>query len=221
MVDINYKIEKVKPKIFAVIIEDSYDRAMTFLRIQEFYESPNPAFRGNKDFSFSEYMKWYTKEYGKGFTYGSDWSGFNVPLEIAYTCYDTLTDRYTDYDDAMESIIHTLYELNGDDADGYIIGAGNTEGDTFKHEVCHGLYYTNPNYKATADAVTALIHIENYNIFEKNLLEMGYTEMVIKDEIQAYLQYGWESNDFGKGVPLEIREMYNGWYEEELEEYSK
>jgi len=85
----------------------------------------------------------------------------------------------------------------------------------------HGLYYTNPNYKATADAVTALIHEENYNIFEKNLLEMGYTESVIKDEIQAYLQYGWESNDFGKGVPLEIREMYNGWYEEELEEYSK
>jgi hypothetical protein len=221
MIDINYKIEKVKPKIFAVIIEDSYDRAMTFLRIQEFYESPNPAFRGNKDFSFSEYMKWYTNEYGKGFTYGSDWNGFNVPLVTAYTCYDTLTDRYTDYDDVMETIIHKLYELNGDDADGYIIGVGNTEGDTFKHEVCHGLYYINPNYKATADAVTALIHNENYNIFEKNLLEMGYTESVIKDEIQAYLQYGWESNDFGKGVSLEMREMYNSWYEEELEEYLK
>lgn len=221
MIDIKYKIEKVKPKIFAVIIEDSYDRAMTFLRIQEFYESPNPAFRGNKDFSFSEYMKWYTKEYGKGFTYGSDWSGFNVPLETAYNCYDTLTDRYTDYDDVMEGIIHKLYELNGDDADGYIIGAGNTDGDTFKHEVCHGLYYTNPNYKAIVDAVTALIPETHYNTFEKNLLEMGYTESVIKDEIQAYLQYGWESNDFGKGVPLEIREMYNTWYEEELEEYSK
>ena len=50
---------------------------------------------------------------------------------------------------------------------------------------------------------------------------MGYTESVIKDEIQAYLQYGWESNDFGKGVSLEMREMYNSWYEEELEEYLK
>jgi len=221
MININYKIEQVKPKIYAVIIEDRYDRAMTFLRVQEFYESPNPAFRGNKDFSFTEYMKWYSKEYGRGFTYGMDWSGFNVPLEVAYNCYDTLTDRYTDYDDVMEGVIHKLYELNGDDADGYIIGAGNTDGDTFKHEVCHGLYYTNPNYKATADAVTALIHTENYNIFEKNLLEMGYTESVVKDEIQAYLQYGWESNDFGKGVSLEMREMYNSWYEEELEEYSK
>lgn len=221
MIDIKYTIEEVKPKIFAVIIEDSYDRAMTFLRIQEFYESPNPAFRGNKDFSFSEYMKWYTKEYGKGFTYGIDWNGFNVPLEIAYTCYDTLTDRYTDYDDVMESITHQIYELNSDNVDGYIIAAESTKGDTFQHEVCHGLYYTDSNYKAIADAVTALIHEENYNIFEKNLLEMGYTESVIKDEIQAYLQYGWESDSFGKGVPLEIREMYNSWYEDELTNYSK
>ena len=217
---IKYKISEVKPKVFAVIIEDRYDRAMTFLRVQEFYESPKKKFRG-KNFSIWDYIKWYSEEYGKGFTYGTDWSGFNVPLETAYTCYDTLTDRYTDYDDVMETIIHKLYELNGEDADGYIIGAGNTDGDTFKHEVCHGLYYTNPNYKATADAVTALIHTENYNIFEKNLLKMGYTESVIKDEIQAYLQYGWETDGFGKGVPLEIREMYNNWYEEELEEYSK
>ena len=53
MIKIDYKIEQVKPKVFAVIIEDRYDRAMTFLRVQEFYESPNPAFRGNKDFSFT------------------------------------------------------------------------------------------------------------------------------------------------------------------------
>lgn len=216
MIDIKYKIEKIKPKIFAVVIEDSYDRAMTFLRIQEFYESPNPAFRGNKDFSFTDYMKWYSKEYGKGFTYGVDWSGFNVPLEIAYKCYDTLTDRYTDYDDVMESIIHQIYELNDDSTNGYIIGAGNIEDDTFQHEVCHGLYYTDSNYKSIVDGVTKLIHQHYYETFKTNLLNMGYTESVIDDEIQAYLQYGWDNETFGKGVPLEIREMYNSWYQDEL-----
>ena len=50
---------------------------------------------------------------------------------------------------------------------------------------------------------------------------MGYTENVIDDEIQAYLQYGWESDKFGSGVPIEIREMYNSWYEDELKTYSK
>jgi len=221
MIDIKYKIEKVKPKIFAVLIEDSYDRAMTFLRIQEFYECPNPQFRGNINFSFTDYMKWYSKEYGKGFTYGVDWNGFNVPLEIAYVCYDTLRDRYTDYDDLMESIVHQIYDLNDNDADGYIIGAESTEGDTFQHEVCHGLYYTDSEYKSIVDAVTALISETHYNTFKKNLLKMGYTEMVIDDEIQAYLQYGWESDSFGKGVPLEIREMYNSWYSDELINYSK
>ena len=156
MITLNYKIEKVKPKIFAVIVEDSYDRAMLFLRAQEFYECPNPAFRGCVDFSFTDYMKWYSKEYG-GFTYGVDWSGFNIPLEIAYACYDTLRDRYTDYDDVMESIIHKIYELNEDSADGYIIGVGNMTGDTFNHEVCHGLYYTDSNYKAIADTQTKLM----------------------------------------------------------------
>jgi len=204
MININYKIEQVKPKIYAVIIEDRYDRAMTFLRVQEFYESPNPAFRGNKDFSFTEYMKWYSKEYGRGFTYGMDWSGFNVPLEVAYNCYDTLNDRYTDYDDVMESIVHQLYELNGDDCDGYMIGAGSTEGDTFQHEVCHGLYATNKQYKELVDEVTETIEWQDYLEFEKNLLDMGYTAAVIPDEIQAYLAFGHDYKPFTKGVSKKV-----------------
>ena len=204
MLNIEYKIEKVKPKVFAVIIEEQYDRAMTFLRIQEFYECPNPLFRGNIHFSFTEYMKWYSKEYGKGFTYGVDWSGFNVPLEVAYACYDTLRDRYTDYDDVMESIVHQIYELNGDDCDGYIIGAGSTEGDTFQHEICHGLYATNKQYKELVNEVTETIEWQDYLKFEGNLLDMGYTAAVIPDEIQAYLAFGHDYKPFTKGVSKKV-----------------
>lgn len=204
MLNIKYKIEKVKPKVFAVIIKEQYDRAMTFLRIQEYYESPNPNFRGNKDFSFTEYMKWYTFEYGKGFTYGTDWSGFNVPLEVAYQCYDTLTDRYTDYDDVMENIIHQIYELNGDDCDGYIIGAGSTEGDTFQHEICHGLYATNKQYKQLVDEVTLTIPTKDYQSFRNNLIDMGYTDKVIDDEIQSYLTFGHDYKRFTKGVSKRV-----------------
>jgi hypothetical protein len=204
MLNIEYKIEKVKPKVFAVIIKEQYDRAMTFLRIQEFYECPNPLFRGNIHFSFTEYMKWYSKEYGKGFTYGIDWSGFNVPLEVAYACYDTLRDRYTDYDDVMESIVHQIYELNGDDCDGYIIGAGSTEGDTFQHEICHGLYATNKQYKELVNEITETIEWQDYLKFEGNLLDMGYTAAVIPDEIQAYLSFGHDYKPFTKGVSKKV-----------------
>ena len=47
-IDIN--IKEVRPNVFAVIVKDHYHRAMLFMRVQEFYESPNTEFRG-KNFS--------------------------------------------------------------------------------------------------------------------------------------------------------------------------
>jgi len=213
--EINYKIKEVKPHIFSVVIEDNYDRAMTFCRVQEYYESPNPKFRG-KSFNMWDYIKWYSKEYGKGFTYASDWSGFNIPLEVAYNCYDKNYDMYTPYDEVMEKITHQIYEMNGDSCDGYIIGSENTKGDTFQHEVCHGLYHTNKVYKKLAKKNIKLLKKEHYEEFKKNLLDMGYTNKVIDDEIQAYLMFGWNYDKFGKGVSLETREMYNDFFWEDL-----
>ena len=218
--DIKYKIKEVKPHIFSVVVKNDYDRAMLFLRVQEYYESPNPKFRG-KSFDIWDYMKWYSKEYERGFTYGIDWSGFNIPLEIAYNCYDKHYDTYTPYDEIMEKIVFNIYEMNGDDCNGYIIGSENTSGSTFKHEVCHGLYHTNNEYKKLANKNVKLLPKEHYTIFKNNLLEMGYTNKVIDDEIQAYLMYGWESHKFGGGVPMEVREMYNSWFEDDLEKFIK
>lgn len=65
--------------VIHVVIPDSWDLAMTFLRMQEWYESPNPKF-ARKHFTLEEYMRWYQKAYGNGaFTYPKDWTGFNVP----------------------------------------------------------------------------------------------------------------------------------------------
>ena len=222
---IDYKIEEVKPNVFAVVVPDGYHRAMLFCRVQEYYESPNPQFRG-KNFSIWDYIQWYSREHNNTFTYTSDWSGFNIPLKTAWDCYEKLYEYETPYDEVMDSIIRTIelkmfYKKNTRNWKAYIIGAGSTESDTFQHEVCHGLYYTNKEYKKIVDEQTKLIKKKHYNIFKKNLLKMGYTEAVIDDEIQAYLQYGWDNDDFGKGVPMEIREMYNSWYEDELTNFKK
>lgn len=216
--EIKYKIKEIKPHIFSVVIKDDYDRAMCFCRMQEYYESPNPKFRG-KSFNMWDYIKWYSKEYGNGFTYPLDWSGFNVPLEVAYNCYDKNYDMYTPYDEVMEKIIHQIYEMNGDSCNGYIIGSENTTNGTFKHEVCHALYNTNKEYKKLAKENIKRLPENYYTIFKNNLLEMGYTKKVLDDEIQAYLMYGWKSSDFGKGVPLEIREMYNSFFSDDLEKF--
>jgi len=200
---IDYKIEEVRPNVFAVIVKDHYHRAMLFLRVQEFYESPNPEFRG-KNFNIWDYIEWYSRRNKDVFTYPFDWGGFNIPLEVAYNCYDTLADSYTPYDEVMENIIHQIYELNSDDCNGYIIGAPSTDDDTFEHEVCHGLYATNKQYRELVDEVTIAIPLKEYKLFRKNLMDMGYNGIVIDDEIQAYLSTNYDYSKFSKGVSRKL-----------------
>jgi hypothetical protein len=200
---IDYKIEEVRPNVFAVIVKDHYHRAMLFCRVQEYYESPNEDFRG-KNFSIWDFIEWYSRRNKDVFTYAFDWGGFNIPLEIAYTCYDTLTDVYTPYDEVMEEIVQKVYEMNGYSADGYIIGAPSLDDDTFEHEVCHGLYATNKDYKELVDEITISIPLKDYMKLRANLLKMGYTESVTDDEIQAYLTTNWEYPKFSKGVSKKV-----------------
>jgi hypothetical protein len=166
-----YQIKEVKPNIYAVIIKDKYDRAMTFCRAQEYYECPSPKFRG-KEFSIWDYMKWYHKRYARGFSYGNDWSGFNIPFKtVLNQCYNKLNKTETPYDKIMYQI---LSELNVLSISGYVIGCGSTNCDTFKHEVCHGLYYTDKDYKKQMDALTKGLPKKYYDKFKENILEMGY-----------------------------------------------
>jgi len=209
---VRYKIKEVKPNIFAVIIPDKYDRAMTFCRVQEFYESPSKEFRG-KNFSIWEYMKWYSVEYERGFSYSNDWDGFNVPLKTAINCFSKLKKKETPYDDVMEEIVLRIEQMmfakrGVRDYNAYIIGAADVIGDTFEHEVRHGLYSTNMEYMKSADEIVSSIDIEDYKTFKSNLIEMGYTEEVIYDEIQAYLSTNWKGCKFGNGVSEENKIKY-------------
>ena len=197
---IDYKIEEVRPNVFAVIVKDHYHRAMLFCRVQEFYESPNPDFRG-KNFSIWDYIEWYSREHNDVFTYTFDWGGFNIPLNVAESCYSKLLKKgeFTPYDLEMNYIVKTIRGMVGNGT-AYIIGAPTTEDETFEHEVCHGLYATNKEYKGLVDEITETIEWQDYLKFEGNLLDMGYTAAVIPDEIQAYLSTNYEYTKFSKGV---------------------
>lgn len=208
--NIDYKITEVKPNVFAVIIKNDYDRAMIFCRVQEFYESPNPDFCG-KHFSMWDYMKWYSEQYGRGFSYGSDWSGFNIPFDVLETCYRNIEKFETPYDAVMYKIYWQIQTMKRD-GKAYVIGAGNTEGDTFQHEICHGLYSTNKLYKESVDQITIGIDWKDYQAFRNNLIEMGYTDYVVDDEIQAYLAFGHDYQKFSKGVNKLICKNLNKEY---------
>jgi len=214
---IDYKIEEVRPNVFAVIVKDHYHRAMLFCRVQEYYESPNPEFRG-KNFSIWDYIEWYSRRNNDVFTYTYDWGGFNIPLKTAWDCYEKLKETETPYDKVMDEIIRTIEmtmfnKKNTRNWNAYIIGADSTESDTFEHEICHGLYATNKGYRELVDEVTIAIPLKDYQTFRKNLLKMGYNGIVIDDEIQAYLSTNYEYSKFSKGVSRklckELHKQYN------------
>ena len=221
---IEYKIEEVRPNVFAVIVKDHYHRAMLFCRVQEYYESPNPQFRG-KNFSIWDYIEWYSREHRDVFTYTFDWGGFNIPLKTAWDCYEKLRENETPYDDVMNTIIRTIEmkmfnKKNTRNWNGYIIGADSTDSDTFDHEICHGLYTTNKEYKELVDEITLCIPMDAYEKFRDNLLAMGYTMSVIDDEIQAYLSTNYEYTKFSKGVSKKKCKEFHKQYKKVFEQYA-
>ena len=166
-----------------------------------------------------DYIEWYSRNHRDSFTYAFDWGGFNIPLGVAHRCYDTLTEAYTPYDEIMEKIVFDIYELNGNSCDGYIIGAGDLEGETFVHEVCHGLYATNPLYKEMADEITQMIPTKLYNQFVNNLIEYGYSLEVMDDEVQAYLMTNWDTTSISKKTNRKEVAKFSKLYRKTLESF--
>ena len=101
----------------------------------------------------------------------------------------------------------------------YVIGAEDTKGDTFKHEVCHGLYHTDKTYNQLVNEITDTISVKHKLSFRNNLIEMGYTDDVVNDEIQAYLTTNWAYDKFGKGVDIKLRNKYNKAFTTTLKDF--
>lgn len=216
---ISYKIKEVCPNVFAVIVKDKYDRAMLFCRAQEYYESPATKFRG-KNFSIWEYMKWYNDKYRRGFSYGADWSGFNIPFKTIQECYHKLNKVESPYDKLMDEIIRKIKSRLTNETT-YVVGCSNITDGVFKHEVCHAMYHTNKNYKKQMNIYTKELPKKHYNVFKSNILNMGYAAKVVDDEIQAYLQYGYQEEKFGNGVDIHVRKEYSNIYKEAAKVFLK
>lgn len=224
---VNYFIEIVEPRIFAVVIKDKYERGMTFCRFQEFYESPNRKFRG-KGFSIWEYMDWYAKKNNRGFSYAADWSGYNIPVNSIVNCYkehwmDIRKPELfeTPYDQVMSDILADItHEVGASDCiNGYIIGTDVNKGSLFQHEVCHAKYYIDPRYRRAVNGVTQRIKKalpKQYQTLRKNVLNMGYTPKVVDDEIQAYMQYGYDEPRFRNDLEMSILNSLSKMYVDAL-----
>lgn len=183
---LKYCLTCVMPRVFVLQMEDRYDLANAFWRVQEFYESPE--FKG-KNFTLEEYMRWYAKEYGEGsFSYAKDWSGFNVPSKALNECYEKSTE-FLAYDSFMLDVMATCQFLSGDESY-YLIGVNPSAKDVIYHEIAHALFSTNHQYADEMHGALFNLDVETKNKLHDVLKEMGYATSVHMDEIQAYLSTG-------------------------------
>jgi hypothetical protein len=215
MKKIDYKLEKIADKIYNLIIPDRYDMCMTFCRVQEFYESAFKEIRG-KNFTLLELMDIYSRRLGGGcFTYPIDWGGFNVPSTVINDCYKNEIKDLNYYDSIIietnKSIPDTTY---------YLIGTTGNDLDALNHEIVHGYYHVNEKYRKEVISIIKEISARSYNDMKMCLLNMGYTNKVVDDEINAYLTSGtgalWEGIKITKkleGIAKKLRLLF-GQYEE-------
>jgi len=181
-----------------------YDLAMTFCRVQEFYESPFKQIRG-KRFTLVELMAIYSKGNEGSFTYPIDWGGFNIPGPVISDLYDNEVEDFNIYDSIITDI-HDKIVGKIESRNYYLIGSNN-DTNTIEHECCHALYFLDKEYKKKANDILKKLNKSVRKKAEDVLYELGYTKAVFNDELQAYLTTGFNSLKANK--KLNTKELKN------------
>ena len=159
-----------------VSADSQEELGLTFMRFQEYYESPNPKFRNNI-FTVGQLRNWYSETYGAN-NYQSTWVGFNFPSKVLIPFKEGLFDPLT-----IEEIrLLELLKYRKDNF--YIIGAQNNS--ILRHELAHALYASNTKYRTEIDNFLNK-NKSKLSQINKYILSKGYCKDVLKDEIQAYI----------------------------------
>ena len=186
------KITEVAEGVLHVNANTQYEIASTFMRVQEFYESPYGEIR-EQYFSHERYMD--ICAYGEKrsaadeivFSYLEDWNGFNVPGHV----FDEWAKLFEEYYlwDKEKQLIELIYEKQSTTAF-YVIGTNNEghPGD-YNHELSHAWYYLDPEYKESMKKLVDNLSDKVHERIKEQLLEDGYRDgdNIIEDEMIAYL----------------------------------
>lgn len=186
-----YGVEDVIPSVVHLRCSTQYELTSTFMRVQEFYESPFLEIRGNV-FTTEQFMDVYANNNDGEMSYFTDWSGFNIPGDIVEEFFRKFRYVLTPKELNLERII----DENRQTTRYYLIGSyGEKELNRFDqfvidHERAHAMFWLDQDYR---DEMTRLVNRIRPSLrreLNRKLLERGYTAAVFDDEIQAYMSTG-------------------------------
>lgn len=176
----SFELKEVYPGLFYLQFHSKYECASTFMRIQEYYESPHPELR-RQILDLESFMDMYAK-YNSNFTYCTDWDGFNIP---GYIFRDFFILNYIPLQKKEKELKDRIFEaLQGIQKKFYITAS--YDPDIMYHEVAHGLWYLNAQYQKEMEKLVKEMPVKLRNKFVRILLKLNYAVDMIEDEIQAY-----------------------------------
>tara|TARA_R110002094_G_scaffold214658_1_gene185187 strand:- start:7456 stop:8124 length:669 start_codon:yes stop_codon:yes gene_type:complete len=174
------------PGVIHVIYSEQTILAKAFMRMQEFYESAIPGFKG-RQFTRDEFKKAYAEMMGtEEFTYYDDWGGFNVPGNVANKFMKLFTLDSMDEESLMKSIKqHTPWPPY---KPFYVIGTFESGGDSIiDHELSHAFWHLHDDYREMMQGLVEGLPMRFRARLKRELGSMGYCEDVLDDETAAYL----------------------------------
>lgn len=181
------RIDHGDNRIVHLNFDTQYELCSTFVRVQEFYESPFEGIRGHY-FTLEEFMDHYAKTNGN-FTYFSDWGGFNVPGDVVNSFFDKF-DELRQKEHVILDAVKPFWFTSDKHSDYYVIGTyADADGDEttyVAHEIAHAYYYLDATFKSAQDSIYEQLDSEVKARVAVALIDMGYSEQVILDETQAY-----------------------------------
>ena len=181
--------------VYLLSFDTQYELCMSFVRMQEFYESQK--FRG-KYFTLEQYVDYWSQEFGHGsFTYPSVWNGFNIPGDVLCKWMNKFSEREDDLRSREIAILKAIRKLMkkemgftlDDDIDKiYVIGVhrDNDNRLVVNHELAHAMYRLSPEYRKKCKYLLRKVDKKIYEETKNLLIKKGYCDKVIDDEMQAY-----------------------------------
>lgn len=171
-------ISELRRNIIVVGYKSQYDLTSTFMRLQEFYESPFQNIR-NCYFSLEQFMDVYA-DYKGNFTYTSDFAGFNIPDYAVRNFFSIFKKDLLEKEKNLYKCLNEALKKKKF----YLIGICEEEKEAIDHELAHGYYYLDSDYKNAMDSITDDLHLPSIDKYLRNNM---YANNVFKDETQAYL----------------------------------
>lgn len=177
------------------LFNNSYNLSMSFLRPQEFQESPK---FHDKKFDLEDYMEWYSlnqSSYYNCFTYPHDWRGFNVSGYTVYNWWKSNNNISNREFSLFGKFINKCINDFGSAKilNMYFIGLldNKSNRDVLNHELTHAIWNTCTEYKdKTLMVILNEMHPNDVMHMESWLLLKGYSQNVLFDEINAYMVTG-------------------------------